>query len=503
VTISASPATAATFCNASVGAGGDWPSFGHDASNTRRQPQETGINLTAARHLVKQWVFSPTDGGSSPLNSTATEAGGCVFVGSGAGWVYALDVTTGAVQWKTPLPTLGTANAGGYIVGAVTVSGGRAYVLVNNTATGVGDGPTAVALDEHTGAVLWQSVPLETHPGSYTNASPQVAGGLVIAGWSPAESDSTGTGGVVLLNATTGALVRRIYTIPLSRQAQGFAGGGIWTNPAVDSNLFAYAGTGNPYSKTQEDVNTNAIIKIDVNPMRATFGQIVGTYKGNVDQYLQQLQKLADSPICAQTASLFDTTFIDDPVCGQLDLDFGASPNLFTSNGIPVVGDLQKAGVYHTVRTATMTKKWTAVVGTPCALCNAAATAVTPGSFFGPGKIVGEGTLGGFAFKLDQNTGVRGAFSPIADAIHYQSFSYANGVTYTIDSLGFLDAFNTANGAVIARHPLVADSGQVVVSLAASGVSIARNHLFASVGSLSLGSSTPLPQGGYLVAYTK
>jgi outer membrane protein assembly factor BamB len=478
-----------------TGTGGDWPSFGHDFANTRRQPAETGIGVTNVAALKKRWVFVPPDGGGSPFNTTPTEAGGCVFVGTGAGWVYALDDNTGAIQWRHQF-TVTAPGAGGDIVGAITIAGGKAFVLLNETANGSGTGPYAAALDMHTGALAWQSAPLETHSGSYTNASPVVYGGLVLAGWSPSEGDSTGQGGLAILDANTGALVKKVYTIPPARQAQGFAGGGIWDSPAVDSAGYAYTGTSNPYSKTIEDPNTNAILKIDVNQTRATFGQIVGVYKGNIDQYTSILEGLAKSPLCAETAALFNNQFLDDPICGQLDLDFGASPNLFSVLGVQYVGELQKAGVYHTVRTSNMTKKWTRIVGTPCALCNASATAT------GNGFVYGEGTLGGFAFKLDQANGNLGAFTPVVDAIHYQSFSTANGVVYTVDSLGFLDVFNARNGLLLARRPLLLDSGKLVVALSSTGVAIARHHVFAEVGSLNFGSTVPLPQSGYVVAYS-
>lgn len=240
--------------------------------------------------------------------------------------------------------------------------------------------------------------------------------------------------------------------------------------------------------------DTDAIIKVDVNQSRATFGQIVGAYQGNIDSYTKTLQFLADLPICPATASLFDTSFFDDPICGQLDLDFGASPNLFTVNGVQVVGDLQKAGVYHAATTSTMKLKWSKIVGTPCVICNASATAKAGGHIFG------EGTLGGFAFRLNESNGAFGWYTPVADAVHYQSFSYANGVASTVDTLGFLDAFSAANGLPLARRLLLADSGQVVVSLSSTGVSVARHRVFVGVGSL-VEPGTPLPQNGYLVAF--
>src|SRR5207249_4766662 len=65
------------------------------------------------------------------------------------------------------------------------------------------------------------------------------------------------------------------------------------------------------------------------------FGRIVGSYKGNVDQYYGELQAVSQSPICAasEKTPLGDKQPFDNPACGQLDLDFGASPNVFTVGG--------------------------------------------------------------------------------------------------------------------------------------------------------------------------
>src|SRR5207237_1595118 len=90
--------------------------------------------------------------------------------------------------------------------------------------------------------------------------------------------------------------------------------------------------------------------------------------------YPDALQTLGETPACELSAGLPDP--LDDPVCGQLDLDFGAAANLFTtSDGTKVVGDLQKSGVYHVANASTMQPYWTTIVGPSCFACNAASTA--------------------------------------------------------------------------------------------------------------------------------
>jgi polyvinyl alcohol dehydrogenase (cytochrome) len=482
-------------CTDTASPGGDWPMYGHDLANTRSQPQEHTIGAGQAGSLSTSWVFSLAAAGDmAATNSTPTESGGCVFFGSSSGTVYALTADTGAVVWRKSL-TVTSPGRGGGIVGAVALDSGLAYVLINQLADGSGNGPYAVALNQSTGDVVWRSPPLDSHAGQYTNASPIVFHGMVLAGFSGAESDPTGQGGLDLIDSGTGAILRRIYTVPSDRQQQGFAGGGIWSTPAVDAATgFGYVGAGNPNSKIKQDPNTDAILKYDLRSASPTFGQIVAAYPGNTDQYSSALDVLSQTPLCSTSAPLFTMSVIDDPLCGQLDLDFGAAPNLFTAGGRTVVGDLQKSGVYHVADAQTMGPVWTSIIGLPCAACNASSTATAGG------RVFAEGTPGGIAFSLDQNTGGYRWLSPVADGIHYQSISVADGVVYTVDTLGFLDALDATTGVILQRRPLILDTGVLNLALSSTGVAIARHRVLVATNSDLQNGATGT---GYVIAYSK
>ena len=133
--------------------------------------------------------------------------------------------------------------------------------------------PVCGRIQRRNGSILWRSNPFLTEPGYYTNATPTVADGVVVAGFSASEGDPWGHGGVALLNARTGALMKISYTVPRrdwgTEQEPLYAGGGVWTAPAVDDRGYAYYGTGNPYSKKTEHQNTNAILKLDIDRSRA------------------------------------------------------------------------------------------------------------------------------------------------------------------------------------------------------------------------------------------
>ncbi len=484
---------AAAPCSGSV-AGGDWPMYGHDVANTRTQPDEHGIGTASAANLTPAWVFSTgSTGDSSQLTTTPVVSDGCVFIGSFNGYVYGLDASTGHVVWQRKLdaPDPGS---GGVIVGAAAVYGREVIFLVNEF-----NAPYAIALDRSTGAVIWKSAAFApelstsaAQDGSYTNASPIIAGHFVVAGYSPPEGDSTASGGFSLIDASSGAVVKTTPTISAADQGQGYAGGGLWSTPAYDPSAeYLYWGAGNPSSKNKQSPDTDAILKIDLDQARSTFGQIVAAYPGNVDQYASALQALTQTPACQVSADPSVPDPLDDPVCGQLDLDFGAAANLFkTSTGTELVGDLQKSGVYHVANAATMKPAWTALVGASCQACNAASTAVSGGSVFG------VGTPGGMMFSLAGDSGATNWAAPVGDGIHYESTSAADGVVWTVDSQANLDGFDAATGKVLVKRPLSVDAGAPIVNNTSSGVAIAEHSLFVAAGGAGYSSTT-----GYVVAY--
>jgi polyvinyl alcohol dehydrogenase (cytochrome) len=489
--IFAVPATAAAApCSAAASNSGEWPVYGHDVANTRSQPLERALGPAQAASLSPAWVFSTASvGDASAFQSTPVVDRGCVFLGSTNAVVYALDAADGKLVWHRQLP-LTSAGFGGGIVGAPVVSGGRVFVLVDEA-----NAPYVAALDRTSGALLWKSAPIAAGDGMYTNASPVLANGFVVAGYSPAEGDPTSTGGFALLDPATGAIEKVTPTIPPADQAKGFAGGGLWSTPAYDpATKYLYWGAGNPSSKQQQHPNTDAILKIDLSRSRPTFGEIVAAYPGNVDQYTDTLKTLSGTPVCAASDNPSVPYPLDDPACGQLDLDFGASANLFTdSRGTELVGDLQKSGVYHAANADTMKPAWSRIVGVSCAACNAASAA------FDGHSIEGVGTPGGELFSLARDDGSPNWLSPIADGAHYQSVSTADGVVYTVDGNGFLDVIDAASGTTITRRPMSEDTGTPTQGTTSDGVSIAEHTVFASASEVPTATGTAV--AGLIVAY--
>lgn len=465
-------------------AGGDWPTYGHDLANTRTQDQEHLIGPSAAATLVPTWTFSSaTAGGSGSFSGTPVVADGCVFAASDGGSVFALNADTGALVWSTALPTSHAS-----VNSTLAVDRGMVFASVAN----VPDPPYTVALSEVTGKLVWRTT-VDRQPGADLYSSPVAYKGVIFVGVSGGAAevgDTSGTrdryafqGSYVLLDETSGALLKKVWTIhpPPNAPRDYYAGASVWSSPAVDTSTgYAYVGTGNPFQPYAQAEHADAILKIDLTARTSpTFGQILAFYQGNPDTFVPT-KKLPC--LVLLIAGRYPQ---GAGSCGQLDLDFGAAPNLFTdSQGRRLVGDGQKSGVYHAVDRATMRVAWQSTVGAPTSLGGIVGSTASSGR-----SIYGPLTVPGYLWSVGADRGSTRWITPTADAVHWgEAVSSANGVVYTVDTKGFLDAYAAESGAPLLHRPLLLGSGTTaVVANLGGGVAIARHTVYA-VG------------GGYLVA---
>ncbi|MGH2956393.1 MAG: PQQ-binding-like beta-propeller repeat protein, partial [Solirubrobacterales bacterium] len=420
------------------------------------------------------------------INNTPIVTGGCIFVASSDGTVAALDADDGSGVWSTRLDP-GVPAFGGGLVGSPAVTADSVLVAINREGS-----PYVASLDRATGAERWRTV-VDEQPQSGINASVVVHDGLAFVGFfgSPAPGTSE-RGGFVLIDAATGAIVKKTYTIDDASFAQGYAGAGSWSTPAIDTAAgFAYVGTTNPHNPQLEHERADSLIKVDLRRDSLTFGEIVASYKGRPDTYAPGL---ADQPACDTAPDVYYVPPFS-ATCIQLDLDFGASPNLFTdANGNQRLGALQKSGDYHVVDPADMTGVWRQTVGIPCFGCNAASSAFANGR-----ALVAAGPPGQFVV-LDGTSGSIAGAGHLTGPTTYNAVSSANGVVYVIDSAGFLNVFDASNGLQLAKRNLQGDTGATMsTATSASGVAIARDTLFVAASGYVIalrpgeGSPTPSP----------
>jgi outer membrane protein assembly factor BamB len=456
--------------------GGEWRSYGHDLLNTRSQPDEHVLDTAKAGTLAPKYFLTTSGAGmSGGFATTPAIADGCVYLASLGGHVAAFNADDGQLVWRTKLD-IPTSGYGGRIVGSPAVADGHVYIAANeNGDPDTGRGPAIVSLSQSTGQIEWWTV-IDSLTNAYINASPVVFNGMVFAGISGAESSPRARGGFVILDAKTGDTIVKRYTINDEEYAQGFGGASIWSTAAVDTNAgYAYVGSGNPASKKLEHPFTNALLKIDINRSRPTFGKIVAAFQGNADAYSKTVSNQPACDLLGDNPSLQYSDIWSAP-CGQLDLDFGASPNLFrTAEGRLLVGDLQKSGVYHVADATDMTDVFDLPVGGPCFACNAASPSTNGDKIFvaavPPGQVVG----------IDGSQGLYQWASPTNDGLHYQPVSNANGVVYVVDGLGAFHAIDAATGVLLQRRAMSDDAGGASTSGVASsaGIAIARNKIYA------------------------
>jgi polyvinyl alcohol dehydrogenase (cytochrome) len=461
-------------CSAPPHPAGEWPSYGHDLANTRSQPLEETIGPETVGGLTESWMFDTGEehtGGA--LNTTPIVWGGCVFIAPTSGEVFALDADSGDVVWMTQL-IASPQGYGGGIVGAPAVVGDRLIVVVN-----VAGAPYLTALGLSDGSPLWTTVIDETAT-AITNASVTAYDGMAMVGFSGSSGGTPAErGGFTVVDTEDGAVLAKTWTIPDEDFEAGYAGASIWSTAAVDEATgYAYVGAGNPHSDRVEHERTNAILKIDLDRERDTFGQIVGSYKGRSDNYVGGLDQ---QPACQDLPPVYYFASFD-ATCGQLDLDFGASPNLFhDADGALVVGALQKAGVYHAVDAETMAGRWEHVAGVPCFACNASSAA------YDGERVHVSASPPGQLWALDGEDGGVEWVAPLGSGLHYFSVTAANGVTYTTDTYGFLNAFDAVSGEQLLKEAMGfewtgVNAGSVGVS-GSSGVAVARNTVYAAAGS--------------------
>jgi polyvinyl alcohol dehydrogenase (cytochrome) len=252
--------------------GAKWTGWSSDLANTRFQPTaQAGLTADQVPKLTLKWSFGFPDATSARAQPTV--AGGRVFVGSQSGAVYSLDAATGCTIWVYQAKS---AVRSGIALGPRPGAG-------SGYAAFFGDGrANAYALDAATGALLWTRN-LEDHPSAHVTGTPAlyqnrlfvpIASGEEGQGNNPKYECCTFRGSLVALDAATGTLVWKTYTIPSEAKPVGMnasgttrwgpSGAGIWSSPTIDvARKVVYAATGNMYTEPQQPTS-DAIMAFDL-----------------------------------------------------------------------------------------------------------------------------------------------------------------------------------------------------------------------------------------------
>jgi quinohemoprotein ethanol dehydrogenase len=229
-----------------------WLTNGGSLSNQRYSPL-TLLDRSNVAQLKANWRASLNGSGLSPRDGNQAQPivfGNSIYVMTGEGDTFSVDVDSGKVNWeykpnvdsKLARPCCGWPGRG------VALGDGKVFVGLLDS--------RLVALDQHSGAVVW-SIQAEDPKAGYSIAeAPLYYDGLVITGF--AGSDLGTRGRLKAYDAKTGELRWTFYTVPgpgefghdtwpQNSDVWKHGGAAIWQTPAVDPELgLIYFSTANP-----------------------------------------------------------------------------------------------------------------------------------------------------------------------------------------------------------------------------------------------------------------
>jgi polyvinyl alcohol dehydrogenase (cytochrome) len=333
----------------------NWPTWQKDLIGSRYAAGETAITPGNVSQLAVKWAFTfPRIPGVFPGSQPAV-VDGTLYVGSTDAKFYALDAGTGAVRWSFDL----TQVAGPWTTASPDpVRDGPA---VANGTVYFGDSRGYLyAVNQATGALEWATL-LDSNPDIEVTGSPIVFGGRVYVGVSNKEAGyqqqdlsypcCTARGQIVALDAATGAVVWRHYTVPPAQQvgtwpngAAQYAPSGIsvWDSPVIDPVTGTiFFGTGQNYTGTQGE--TDSVLALSLST-----GQVRWQFQAHwPDTFTSVCDNPADAAYCPGAAN-----------GTALDWDFGASPLLFHIGARVVLGIGDKSGVYYALDAHTGSLLW-------------------------------------------------------------------------------------------------------------------------------------------------
>lgn len=246
----------------------EWRTYRSDNFRTASQPVASALSdPKMVRSLRVKWAFPATGSAPGFFRASPIVGGGRVFIGSAAGYFYALDENTGALRWRYPPagePPLVTSSAMdplgqlGYGIqssasywdrdsdGAI-IFGAQDPTLEPKLGSG-----RLYALNAKTGGLIWKSDPLAIMNGtnrmSLTEkherirySSPLIFNNHVYVGVSDAFSDRPlQNGRVVAVALQTGKLDQHFSFISTGTHR----GGAVWNSVAADVNAIFFT-TGN------------------------------------------------------------------------------------------------------------------------------------------------------------------------------------------------------------------------------------------------------------------
>ena len=303
---------------------------------------------------------------------------------------------------------------------------------------GTQTGAYLLAINADTGALRWRTQ-LDAHPLAVDTQSPVVYDGSVYVGVASLEEAAAADpnysccsfrGSVMKVDAATGAIQWKTYTVPL-----GYTGGSVWGSTIVPDPArgVVYATTGNNYTESGDSPDNHVDSVLALNMSNGTVA------------WADRFASADDWTV----ACFSGPTATNCPVNSGPDFDFGSGVQLFTiqtpSGPKTIIGASQKSCVYAAIDPSTGAVLWATQVGPGSALGGIEWGSATDGNriYVAIGNLYGIpyqnsslGTAGSWA-ALDPATGQ--IIWQTADpnrSIDLGPVTVANGVVYAPSMAG-------------------------------------------------------------------
>ena len=210
-----------------------WTMIGHDAANSRSQPDEQSIKRSNVHRLVADWTFQ-TGGDVSATPAVAVERAPsgrkrtAVYFPDWGGNLWKLDAEAREVVWSRPISSYNG------ILNAVS----RTSPVLHRGLVIVGDlNGNLIGIDAETGEREWITE-LDPNPNTIVTASPVLLGNRLFINTSssgPPPARLVFRGSMLSLDARTGRILWQTHVLPDNGGVPGgFAGGAFVNPPAID-----------------------------------------------------------------------------------------------------------------------------------------------------------------------------------------------------------------------------------------------------------------------------
>jgi polyvinyl alcohol dehydrogenase (cytochrome) len=345
-----------------------WKLAGHDLHDTRSTVADPRLNRDTVSQLALKWVFTT----AGDVTATPTVEGHALYVPDWGGMIYKIDTRTGKAVWSHKVSDF-TGNPASVSRTSPAIAG-RLIVFGDQAS------PEVIAIDRETGKLVWR-VLADPQPvtGEFITASPTIFGDRIYVGVAShqeglvksANLRPTFRGRVVALDLHTGAILWTFITIP-----EGYTGGSVWGgNLVVDEKRHSlFFGTANNIT-VPPDVTTCLLEATSMQQQSACLDP-----NDHIDSIVA-LDLQSGTLKWARRMTAFDTwngfcfNSNDTPGCpipsGQ-DSDFGAAPNLFTvdvegdghgDHRRDIIGAGEKSGIYWALDPDNGSLVWARQVG--------------------------------------------------------------------------------------------------------------------------------------------